>query len=66
MLTVSSVTMVVQVNGKVKARLEVEPGITEADAVALSLGQPKVAELVGPDGPRKVIVKPPNLVNVVV
>jgi leucyl-tRNA synthetase len=65
MLTVSSVTMVVQVNGRVKARLQVDPGITEEDAVAAALAAPKVAELVGPDRPRAVIARPPNLVNVV-
>ena len=31
---VDSVTMVVQVNGKVKARVEVDPGIAEAEAEA--------------------------------
>jgi leucyl-tRNA synthetase len=66
LLTVSSVTLVVQVNGKVRARLEVEPTITEADAVAAALADPKVAELVGAGGPRKVVARPPKLVNVVV
>jgi leucyl-tRNA synthetase len=65
MLTVSSVTMVVQVNGKVKARLQVAPSITEDDAVAAALAEPKVVELVGSDRPRKVIARPPNLVNIV-
>ena len=41
---VDSVTMVVQVNGKVKARLEVDPGIGEADAEALALADPHVIE----------------------
>jgi leucyl-tRNA synthetase len=66
MLSVASVTMVVQVNGKVRARIDVDPGISEADAKAAALSHPKVAELVGPAGPDNVVARPPRLVNVVV
>ena len=64
MLTVDTVTMVVQVNGKVRDRLEVAAGIDAAEAERLALASPKVAGfLTGP--PRKVIAKPPKLVNIV-
>lgn len=64
MLTVDSVTMVVQVKGKVRDRLEVDPGISEDDAAALALASEKVQTHL--DGePRKVISRPPNLVNIV-
>jgi leucyl-tRNA synthetase len=63
---VSSVTLVVQVNGKVRERLEVDAGISEADAIALALAAPKVREYLGGAEPRKVIARPPKLVNVVV
>ncbi len=66
MLTVERVTMVVQVNGKVRDRLEVDVGISEEDAVALALGSPKVAEHLGGGGPAKVVARPPRLVNLVV
>ena len=66
LLAVAAVTMIVQVNGKVKARLEVDPAITEADARAAALAEPRVRELLGDDGPRNVIVRLPKLVNVVV
>jgi leucyl-tRNA synthetase len=61
-----SVTMVVQVNGKVRARLEVAPGIGEAEAVSLALAaDPVVAALDGGEA-KRVIARPPKLVNVVV
>jgi len=64
LLTVDTVTMVVQVNGKLRDRIEVPAGIDEAEAERLALASAKVAaHLDGP--PRKVIVKPPKLVNIV-
>ena len=64
MLTVDTVTMVVQVNGKVRDRLEVDAGIDDAEAERLALASQKVAAFL--DGPpRKVIARPPKLVNVV-
>jgi leucyl-tRNA synthetase len=64
MLTVDSVTMVVQVNGKVRDRIEVPAGIDAVEAERLALASEKVAGfLTGP--PRKVIAKPPKLVNIV-
>ncbi len=59
------VTMVVQVNGKVRDRFEVSPDITEADAEALALGSARIQELLAGGDPRKVIVRAPKLVNVV-
>jgi leucyl-tRNA synthetase len=61
-----TVTCVVQVKGKVKARLEVPPTIAEAELEALALAAPAVVEAVGGAPVRKVIVRAPKLVNVVV
>ena len=58
--------MVVQVNGKVRDVLEVDPGIGEAEAEAAALASPKVLEAIDGATPRKVIVRPPKLVNIVV
>jgi leucyl-tRNA synthetase len=64
MLTVEHVTMVVQVNGKVRDRFDVSPDISEADAQALALSSEVVQGHL--DGePRKVIVRAPKLVNIV-
>jgi leucyl-tRNA synthetase len=61
-----TVTCVVQVKGKVKARLEVAPGISEAELEAAALADPAVVAAVGGAAVRKVIVRAPKLVNVVV
>ena len=65
MLVVDTVTMVVQVNGKVRDRIEVPAEIDAAGAEALALSSEKVAPHLGGVPPRKVIVKPPGLVNIV-
>ncbi len=61
-----SVTMVVQVNGKVKDRIEVPPTIAEEYAEAMALASPVVVEALDGRTPRRIIVKPPRLVNIVV
>jgi leucyl-tRNA synthetase len=65
LVAVQSVTMVVQVNGKVRARLDVAPDIAEEAAVAAALADPKVAAAIGRAAPKKVIARPPRLVNIV-
>jgi len=59
-----TVVLVAQVNGRVRDRFEVDPDISEADAVALALGSAKVGEYLEGE-PRRVIARPPRLVNVV-
>jgi leucyl-tRNA synthetase len=59
------VTCVVQVNGKVRDRLEVPPGIGEDELRELALAAPGVVRALGGDGVRMVIVRAPRLVNVV-
>jgi leucyl-tRNA synthetase len=60
-----SVTMVVQVNGKLRDRMEVPPSISEEEAEALALASPAVIEALHGATPRRIIVKPPKLVNIV-
>jgi len=59
------VTLVVQVNGKVKDRIEVDPDIDAEGAERVALGSDRVLELLSGAAPNRVIVRPPNLVNVV-
>ena len=59
------VTCVVQVNGKVRDRLEVPPGIGEDELRVLALAAPGVARSLADRDVRTVIVRPPGLVNVV-
>lgn len=60
-----TVTCVVQVKGKVRARLEISPSITDAELEALALADPAVVAALGGAGIRKVIVRAPKLVNIV-
>jgi leucyl-tRNA synthetase len=61
-----SVTMVVQVNGKVRDRIAVRPSIDEAEMERLALESPKVREVIDGHKPKRVIAKPPKLLNLVV
>ena len=65
-LVVDTVTMVVQVNGKVRDRIEVPAGIDGAEAERLALASARVLEFLDGAAPRKVIARPPQLVNLVV
>ena len=61
-----TVTMVVQVNGKVRDRIDVHAGISESDAEAAALASAKVTEALKGATPKRVVSRPPRLVNVVV
>ena len=60
-----TVTMVVQVNGKVRDRIEVDAGISEGEAEEVALASAKVIDALGGAAPKRVVVRPPRLVNVV-
>jgi len=65
LLVADSVEAVIQINGKIKERIEVSPTITDAEIEALALSHPTiVAELAG-STPKKVIARAPKLVNIV-
>ncbi|WP_193609105.1 leucine--tRNA ligase [Nocardioides lijunqiniae] len=66
LLVEESVTAVVQVQGKVRGRLEVPPGISEAELEALALADEGVVRAIDGREIRKVIVRAPKLVNIVV
>ncbi|MDP8993260.1 MAG: leucine--tRNA ligase [Actinomycetota bacterium] len=66
MVAAESVTMVVQVNGKVRDRIEVDPAIGDSEAERLALASERVQEHLSGGRPRRVVTRPPNLVNVVV
>jgi leucyl-tRNA synthetase len=66
LVKVETTTMVVQVNGKVRARLEVSPEISEADALAAALADPSIRQALGERSAQRVVVRPPRLVNIIV
>ena len=61
-----TVTMVIQVNGKVRDRLEVAADIDAAAAEAAALGAERVQPWLEAGDVAKVITRPPKLVNIVV
>jgi leucyl-tRNA synthetase len=65
LLVDETVTCVVQVQGKVRDRLEVAVGIGAADLEALALATDKITAALDGKVVRKVIVREPNLVNIV-
>ena len=59
------VTLVVQVNGKVRDRLEMPAGTDKEETERLALASPKVQTYIKGKQIRKVIVVPERLVNIV-
>ncbi len=60
------ITLVVQVNGKLRERLTVPVGISEKEAQELAFGSPKVQRHVGDKSVVKIIYVPDKLINIVV
>jgi leucyl-tRNA synthetase len=65
LLVEHSVTAVVQVQGKVRGRLEVSPDISADDLEAAALADAAVQRALDGAVVRKVIVRAPKLVNIV-
>ncbi len=65
LLTQDKVTCVVQVNGKVRDKLEVSPEISEDDLRELALVAPGVVRTLGDQQVSRVIVRAPKLVSIV-
>ncbi|MGC4112311.1 MAG: leucine--tRNA ligase [Nocardioides sp.] len=66
LLVEDSVIAVVQVQGKVRARLEVSPEISNDDLEAAAMADPAVVRAIDGSTVRRVIVRAPKLVNIVV
>jgi len=60
------VTMVIQVNGKVRDRIDVPVSITEEEAIGAALASLRIQPYLAGGAPPKVIARPPTIVNVVV
>jgi len=60
-----TVTAIVQANGKLRAKLEVPVSISEDDLRTLALEQAPIVKLLDGREPLKVIVRAPQLVNIV-
>ncbi len=64
-LSPDEITLVVQVNGKVRARIAAAAGVSEEDAVALALAEPNVRAYLGGKKLQKRIYVPDKLLNLV-
>ncbi|MGW5715762.1 leucine--tRNA ligase [Amycolatopsis sp. NPDC003865] len=64
-LVEDSVEYPIQVNGKVRSRVTVPASASQDEVQAAALADEKVAAMVGDGSPRKVIVVPGRLVNIV-
>jgi leucyl-tRNA synthetase len=62
----STVTMVIQVNGKVRDRVDVPVGITPEQAEEIALGLDKVKTWIDGAAVRRVVARPPNVINFVI
>jgi len=60
-----SVTLAVQVNGKLRGTIDVKTGLTQEEAQALALSLPAVQKGLEGRTPKKVILVPNRLINVV-
>ena len=65
LLVADAVEAVIQINGKIKERIEVAPTITDAELEALALAHPTIIAELGANAPKKVIARAPKLVNIV-
>ena len=65
LLVADSVEAVIQINGKIKERIDVSPTITDAELEALALAHPTIVAELGANAPKKVIARAPKLVNIV-
>jgi leucyl-tRNA synthetase len=60
------ITLVVQINGKLRARVELAPGSDEETAMALAMAEQNVTRHTDGKSVRKVIYIPDRLLNIVV
>jgi leucyl-tRNA synthetase len=66
LLVADAVEAVIQINGKIKERIEVPPTITDAEIEALALAHPTIAAELNGATPKKVIARAPKIVNIVI
>jgi len=58
--------LIIQINGKVRDRIEVPKGISEEEVKELALSQEKIQKWLGNKQPKKIIYIPSRLINLVV
>lgn len=64
LLVDDTVVAIVQINGKVRAKLDVSPQITEEDLRALALSHPQIMSLIDGHELAHLVVRPPKVVSI--
>jgi leucyl-tRNA synthetase len=65
LLEEDAVTAILQINGKIKDRIEVTPDISDADLEKLAMANPEIAAAIAGQTINKIITRAPKLVNIV-
>ncbi|MFR6292189.1 MAG: leucine--tRNA ligase, partial [Peptococcaceae bacterium] len=65
-MAAEDVTVIVQINGKVRDKIVMPVNVDQAEAEKIALAQPKIAEMIAGKAIKKVIVVPNKLINIVV
>lgn len=65
-LVADEVTVIVQINGKVRDKIVMPINVDKAEAEKIALNQPKIADMVAGKVIKKVVVVPNKLINIVV
>jgi leucyl-tRNA synthetase len=66
LLVADAVTAVIQINGKIKDRIDISPAISDAELEAAALALPSVVEALAGLSINKIITRAPKLVNIVI
>ena len=66
LLVADNVTAVLQINGKIKERIEVSPDITDSELEALAITNSAIVAALAGVKPTKIITRAPKLVNLVI
>jgi leucyl-tRNA synthetase len=65
LLEADAVTAILQVNGKIKDRIEVSQNISDTELEKLAMANPEIAAAIAGATISKVITRAPKLVNIV-
>jgi leucyl-tRNA synthetase len=66
LLVADAITAVVQINGKIKDRLDVAPTITDVELEAQALALPGIVDALKGVTVAKIITRAPKIVNIVI
>jgi leucyl-tRNA synthetase len=66
LLVEDEVECVLQINGKIKQRIQVPPGISQDELQALALNESAIVNALAGATPKTIIVRAPKIVNIVV